>query len=492
MSYLELLKLAVPETVVVLTALVVLAADIFALRGLPLRMRMLLGTMLASVGCGAAIAWLCVVPQQASFVQGMLIASPLISWLKGGILVLTACTLWLSVDTEFTTHAGEYFALVLLAACGMMLLVSCEDILMIFLSLELTSLSLYTLAAFNKRSPQSAEAALKYFLIGGVSAAFTLFGLSLLYGISGATNLSQIAAAIHGPRLDPLVLTAILMTLAGFCFKIAAAPFHLWAPDAYQGAPLPAAALIASGSKLAGFFVLARVTAVGFKGAEGASGWPGHAPGWMVLVAMLAVASMLAGNLAAIVQRSVRRLLAYSAVAHAGYVLLAILAGTPDGVAALVYYVFTYGLTVVGAFCVVGAVQGQGGGDGMSDLAGLSRRSPSLSFCLLVFLLSLAGIPPLAGFFGKFYVFAAALNRPHGLDLLWLVILALALSAVSLYYYLRVLKEVYVADVPSGAAKVEASLRLKVVLWLLAASVVVLGCVPGVITGPLIHALRSG
>ena len=272
-SYLALLKLAAPETILVLTVLAVLAADLLALRGLELRFRLLVSAMIACAGCAVAIGWMLALPQHATFLEGMLVVDPLTQFVKVALLVLTIFTVLISVESDFTPHVGEYFGLILLAAVGMMFLVSSEDILMIFLSLELTSLSLYILTAFNKRNPKSAEAALKYFLFGGMSAAFTLFGLSLLYGLSGSTNLGQIAAAITGPKLDPLLAGALVMTVIGLGFKVAAVPFHLWAPDAYQGAPTPSAAFIASGSKVAGFFVLARVMLHGFKGAEGSGAW---------------------------------------------------------------------------------------------------------------------------------------------------------------------------------------------------------------------------
>ena len=415
---------------------------------------------------------------------------PLTQFVKVALLVLTIFTMLISVDTDFTPHVGEYFALILLAAVGMMFLVSSEDILMIFISLELTSLSLYILTAFNKRNPKSAEAALKYFLFGGMAAAFTLFGLSLLYGLSGATNLGQIAAAIKGPKLDPLLVVAIVMTVIGFGFKVAAVPFHLWAPDAYQGAPAPSAAFIASGSKVAGFFIFARVMMLGFKGAEGSGAWHGYPPGWVPVLAIMAAASMLLGNLAAIVQSSVRRLLAYSAIAHAGYMLLGVLPHGEQSLAALVYYVITYGLATLGAFGVVSIVEGRAGGDRLSDFAGLSRRAPLLSFCMLIFMLSLAGIPPLAGFFGKFYVFASALNSdPANLGLLWLVVVALAMSAVSLYYYLQVLKQIYVAEPGPGTGTLPMPVVSQVALVLLALAVVVLGCAPNLLLGQLASAI---
>jgi NADH-quinone oxidoreductase subunit N len=279
------------------------------------------------------------------------------------------------------------------------------------------------------------------------------------------------------------------MTVVGFGFKVAAAPFHLWAPDTYQGAPAPSAAFIASGSKVAGFFILAQVMALGFAGAEGSGGWRAYQPGWVPLLALLAGVSMVLGNLAAIVQSSVRRLVAYSAIAHGGYMLLGVLTPGQQGMASLVYYVITYALTTLGAFGVIAIVQEQTGGDRLSDFAGLSRRSPGVSFCMLIFMLSLAGIPPLAGFFGKFYVFASALHSgPAGLGLLWLVVLALAMSAVSLYYYLQVLKQIYVA--PGTGDTLRAPILSQVVIALLAGAVVALGCVPHWLLGQLTHAIQ--
>jgi NADH-quinone oxidoreductase subunit N len=491
-SYLGLLKLAAPETAVVLTVLVVLTTDVLALRGLELRFRLLVSAMISCVGCAVAIAWMLALPQEGTFLAGMFVVDPLTQFIKVALLLLTIFTVLISVETDFTPHVGEYFGLILLAAVGMMFLVSSEDILMIFISLELTSLSLYILTAFNKRNPKSAEAALKYFLFGGMSAAFTLFGLSLLYGLSGATNLSQIAAAITGPKLDPLLVGALVMTVVGLGFKVAAVPFHLWAPDAYQGAPTPSAAFIASGSKVAGFLVLARVMMHGFNGAEDSGAFQACQSGWVPLLAIMAGASMVLGNLTAIVQSSVRRLLAYSAIAHAGYMLLGILPHGEQGLAALVYYVITYGLATLGAFGVVSIVERQTGGDRLSDFAGLSRRAPVLSFCMMIFMLSLAGIPPLAGFFGKFYLFASALTPdPSNLGLLWLVVAALALSAVSLYYYLQVLKQMYIIEAGQGISAAPLPIISQVAIALLALGVVVLGCAPDLLTGRLLHAIHA-
>ncbi|MCU0784675.1 MAG: NADH-quinone oxidoreductase subunit N [Verrucomicrobia bacterium] len=486
MSYAELLKLAAPETIVVIAALVALVADLAFLRELETRFRFIIGGMIAGAGCAAASVWLLVLQPHGNAMNGMLVADPLTAFVKIAVLVLAIFTVLLSVGSNFTTHVGEYLALVLFAAVGMMFLVSAEDILMIFISLELTSLSLYILTAFNKRNVKSAEAALKYFLFGGMAAAFTLFGLSLLYGFSGATNLGQIAGALKGKGLDPLLIVAIVMTVIGFGFKVAAVPFHLWAPDAYEGAPTPSAAFIASGSKVASFFIFAKVMLLGFAGAEGSGAWRNFMSGWVPVIAIVAALSMVLGNLAAIVQSSVRRLIAYSAIAHAGYMLLAVLSHDKEAVASLLYYAVTYGLTTIGAFGVVSVVEDRAGDDKLSSFAGLSRRLPVISFCMMIFMLSLAGIPPLAGFFGKFYVFAAAIKTgAPNLGLLWLVILALAMSAVSLYYYLQVLKQIYVADVPAGATEISAPVLSQFVLSLLAAGVVLFGCVPNLLVGVL-------
>ena len=490
-SCLELLKLAAPEIIVVIAALLVLGADLLALRKLELRLRRIIGAVIACVGCLAVVIYMLALPQHANFMQGMLVADPLTQLVKVALLVLTIFTIVISVETDFTPHIGEYLALILLAAVGMMFLASSEDILMIFISLELTSLSLYILTAFNKRNVNSAEAALKYFLFGGMAAAFTLFGLSLLYGMSGATNLGQIAAAIKGPKLDPLLVVAIVMMVIGFGFKVAVVPFHLWAPDAYQGAPAPSAALIASGSKVASFLVFAKVMMIGFKGAEGSAAWHAYLPGWVPVLAVVAGASMVLGNLAAIVQISVRRLLAYSAIAHAGYMLLGVLSHGGQSLAALIYYVITYALTTLGAFGVVAVVQERAGDDKLSDFAGLSRRAPLLSLCMMIFMLSLAGIPPLAGFFGKFFVFAAALNTdPKNLGLLWLVIVALAMSAVSLYYYLQVLKQIYVAEPAADAGPLATPVASQLALALLALAVLLLGCAPNLLIATLVSAIR--
>jgi NADH-quinone oxidoreductase subunit N len=477
-NYAQLLRLVLPEVIVVATALIVMTIDLMVLRRCKTHLRFAVAAGVGALGCAGAIARIVLVPEMASVLDGMLIANPLTHLVQIAVLTLTIFTLLLSVDSTFTEHVGEFVLLLLIASAGMMFLAGTEDLLVIFVSLELLSLSLYILAAFNKRSSQS--------------AAFLLFGFSLLYGLSNSTSLPLIAAAIHGPALNPLLVVAIVTTAIGLGFKVAAVPFHFWAPDVYRGAPAPSAAFIASGSKVAGFFIFFQVMALGFAGAEGTALFPHLVRGWVPVLALMAAASMLLGNLVAIRQTSLRRLLAYSAIAHAGYMLLAIVAHTEQSLAALLYYVVTYALATLGAFAVIAVVEQQKGSDQLSTFDGLGRQAPALSCCLAIFILSLAGIPPLAGFFGKFYLFVTVLNAaPGSMGLLWLVVLAIAMSAVSLYYYLRVLKRVYVAPPTAGTAAVRTPVLSQVLVLVLAATVVLFGCAPHLLLKYILAAIQA-
>ncbi|MDA1276570.1 MAG: NADH-quinone oxidoreductase subunit N [Verrucomicrobia bacterium] len=491
-DYFQLLKLVAPEAVMALGALAVLAVDLLFMRCSSHHQRQTMGAFVAGLGCLGALLCLLQSGESASLFGGMLVVDPLTRMAKAALLILTVFTIILSIERTFSDHVGEYYALILLATIGMMFLVSSEELLMIFVSLELTSLSLYILTAFHKRSAQSAEAALKYFLFGGMAAAFTLFGISLVYGLSGATGLREIAVALEGKELDAPMALALVMTVTGFGFKIAVVPFHLWAPDAYQGAPTPTAALVASGSKVASFFVLAKVLMIGFSGFEGDAGWRHFVSGWAPILAVLALLSMFLGNLAAIAQSSVRRLLAYSAIAHSGYALLGILSNSERGFSSLMYYMVTYALTAIGAFGVVAIVEERKGGSRLSDFAGLGRESPLVGLSMMIFMLSLAGIPPLAGFFGKFYVFVAAVGSgSENSGLLWLVIVAIAMSAVSLYYYLQVLKQIFVADETSEPSVVREESFTNIAICGLAVLVVILGCAPNLLVAGFDAAVRT-
>jgi NADH-quinone oxidoreductase subunit N len=375
-------------------------------------------------------------------------------------------------------------AIILFATSGFTLMAVAQQLLLAFLALELASLSLYILAGFDKSRPASAEAALKYFLLGGVSAAFMLFGFSLLYGLTGSLVLPEIARAIAVNEQSTLLMVALVMILVAFGFKAAAAPFHLWAPDVYQGAPTISAALIASASKLAGFVLFVRLLWSGLLPAAGSVATFDSVPGWLPVVAGLAGLSLFLGNFVALAQSNVRRLLAYSAIAHAGALLLGVMAAGVAGPGPLFYYAATYGLATVGAFGVIAVVEQAGGCQSLSDLAGLHRRSPLLAACLLIFILSLAGIPPLAGFFGKFAVFAAALKVGGlGGPLGWLTLAAIFLSAIGLYYYLLILKQALVLGPAADRGKISVPANARLALILAAGLIVALGLFPSVVLG---------
>ncbi len=500
MSYLELLKLAAPEAIVVVTALAVLTVGLTSTRAKALC------PIVAAIGTAVAIGAVLMLPSHANLFGGMLVISPLNSLFKIICLVLALVTVPLASSEKSLRNPGEYIAVLLLGAVGLMLLVGSEELLMIFIGLELLGLSLYVMAAFDKSDVRSAEAGLKYFLFGSTASAFTLFGISFVYGMAGTTALAAIGQKLAAGPVQPLLAVGIVMTLIGFAFKIAAAPFHLWAPDAYQGAPIPSAAFIASGSKVASFVVLGKIVLVGFAPARGSADWHAMLAGWSPVLAVLAALSILLGNFVALAQANVRRLLAYSAVAHGGYTLLGIIAGGRDGFSATLFYTSVYAVTLIGAFAVVGVVRRDTSGDDLQNFAGLASRSPFLAASMSIFLLSLAGLPPLAGFFGKFYLFSVAFRAGGNHGLLWLVALALFGSFVSLYYYLIVLKVIFVDQRSSitpqpgqsnaGAARtsdlnVSTSLDLfsRITITLLAAAVLFLGLMPQTLAARILASL---
>src|SRR6202163_2769623 len=484
MSYLELLKLAAPEAIVAVTALAVLAIGLIRWSGTPSSRRSsAFCSAAAGLGLAAAVGAVLMLPQNATLFGGMLVITPLTTLFKIICLALAFFTVIVARGDRVSLNHGEYLAIILLATIGLMLLVGSEELLMIFIGLELTGLSLYVMAGVDKTDPRSAEAGLKYFLFGSTASAFTLFGLSLVYGICATTGLAAIGQKLTAGPVQPLLAAGIIMTLIGFAFKIAAAPFHLWAPDTYQGAPIPSAAFIASGSKVASFVVLGKIVLVGFGPAHGSAAWHAMIAGWSPVLAVLAALSIVIGNLVALAQSNVRRLLAYSAVAHAGYTLLGLVAGGREGFSATLFYTTVYAFTLVGAFGVVALVRRETGGDDFKNFSALWSRSPLLSGCMAIFMLSLAGLPPLAGFFGKFYLFSVAMRAGENHGLLWLVALALLGSLVSLYYYLMVLKVIF-PEPGTGTQNSEPSSSIKLdflqelSLTLLAAGVLLLGLWP--------------
>ena len=482
LDYAGLFHALQPEAHLVLGALLVLGFDLAWARHRPAN-RHHVALLLGLLALGLA-AWKTIsVGALGPAYGGVLMLDALAVATRVGVLGLAALALALLPPPARLRHPAEFVAVLLFATTGFTLMAAANQLLIVFLAVELASLSLYVLAGFDKTRPASAEAALKYYLFGGMSAAFLLFGFSLLYGLTGSLQLAVIADQLSMAGPSPLLLVALVMVLVAFGFKAAAAPFHLWAPDVYEGAPAPAAALIASASKLAGLVVFTRLL---WPGLGSAVGTVAHLPvtvGWGPVVALLAGASLLLGNLGALAQSNVRRLLAYSAIAHAGALLLGVIAAGRVGPAALFYYAATYGLATVGAFGVLSVLEAGGPAQQLTDLAGLHRRSPLLAGCLAIFVLSLAGIPPLAGFFGKFAVFASVL-RLNGLGgpVGWLVVAAIAFSAVALYYYLLILKQALVAQ-PAAAAPVKVPLPAALALLTAAALLVILGVLPSLLLG---------
>jgi NADH-quinone oxidoreductase subunit N len=478
---LELLKLASPEIVVVVTTLAVLAIGLASTRTSGIC------SFVAALGLALAIGAVLMLPRNATLFHGMLVISPLNSLFKIICVALAFSTILLAPAKDSLRNHAEYLAIILLATIGLMLLVGSEELLMIFIGLELTGLSLYVMAGFDKTDVRSAEAGLKYFLFGSTASAFTLFGISFIYGMSGTTALAAVGQKLATQSIQPILFVGIVMTLVGFAFKIAAAPFHLWAPDAYQGAPVPSAAFIASGSKVASFVVLGKIVLVGFGPVHGSAAWHAMIAGWAPVLAVLAALSIVIGNLVALAQSNVRRLLAYSAVAHAGYTLLGLVAGGRDGFSATLFYTTVYAFTLVGAFGVVALVRRETGDDDLQNFAGLWSRSPLLAGCMSIFMLSLAGLPPLAGFFGKFYLFSVTLRAGANHGLLWLIVLALFGSLVSLYYYLIVLKVIFTDQSDDAALSIAPSLGgdiellQRITVSVLAIVVLLLGIMPGIL-----------
>jgi NADH-quinone oxidoreductase subunit N len=419
-----------PEILLLALVIVVLAADVM----MRAKQRRFLGWITA-LGLTAILATALIYsrpdPAQSLIFGGMLRHDwPAFSFMII-FLFAAAVTSLLSVGVEGVAERGEYFALLIVTTLGMSLMAAAADLVMLYLGIESTSIPLYVLAGFLKRDDKSAESGLKYFLFGAMTSAVMLYGFSLIYGMTGDTNLYNLAISLQSGQLSPWILIGTLaLVLVGFGFKVAVVPFHFWSPDVYEGAPTPITAFISTASKAAGFAVLVRVMLVVF---------PAVASYWSTLLAILATATMTLGNLLAIPQRNIKRLLAYSSIAHAGYALIGLVALSKLGAASLVFYLIGYVVTNLAAFAVVILFARAAGSEEIADYAGLSRRSPGLALVLLVALLSLAGMPPLVGFAAKFYVFAAAVKSGW----IWLAFVGVLNAIIGLYYYLIVLKVVY-------------------------------------------------
>jgi NADH-quinone oxidoreductase subunit N len=387
--------------------------------------------------------------------RGTLLGGLLVDRLNALLLILLIFVLGLSMTWNFTEHWGEYYALILWAAVGMMLLIASEELLTLFLTLEMMTICLYIITAFEKDKRRSAEGGLKYFVYGSVSSALFLFGLSLLYGLTGTTRLEGIGIALSaqqgsvGLGGDLAGAMAVLLILVGFGFKISAVPFHQWAPDAYEGAPAPVTAWLATGSKLASIIALMKVLvqALG-PWAHGADDLA--SPGWVGVVAVISALTMTYGNFAALAQKNLKRMLAYSSIAHAGYMLVGVLATVvapgSGAASAVLFYLVVYSIANIGAFAVAAWTFRDKGSDQIEDLDGLGIQHPVFGVCILLLMLSLIGLPGLAGFFGKLFMFSEALNQGddrHRLTFLWLVGLGLMNSVISAFYYVRVLKAMF-------------------------------------------------
>ena len=426
-----------PEMVLTAGALIVLIADVL----LPRR-------------SGGALAWVTLLAIGATLVSllpfgstrmevahGLIAVDQFALFFKIVFLGAAAITVLMSVrylEIEGVSP-GEYYFLILCATLGMMIMAGGIDLITIFIGLETMAVSFYILAGFIKPNQRSNEAAVKYFLLGAFSLGILLYGMSLMYGLSGTTNLRVMAAVFAGQERDPRLVLAVILVVAGVGFKIAAVPFHMWAPDVYEGAPTPVTAFLSVGSTAASFAMLLRIFLEGL---------PSMNADWRMLFEGLAIVTMTVGNLAALTQSNLKRMLAYSSIAHAGYVLIGVVAGTPRGVSAMLIYLLIYAFMQLGAFTVIVLMRRQDVvGDELKDFSGLSARHPGAAFAMLLFMLSLGGIPPTAGFMGKLWLFGAAIDAGY----VWLAVIGVLNSAISLYYYVRLVVFMYLKKETSGS-----------------------------------------
>jgi len=425
-----------PQIILVLAALLVLMADLVVAE------KRALGWLSLVAVLGALLSTLLIYPASPE-IQGMALADGFGRFAGAIVLVAAALAIFLALErcADFSRRAGAYYALLLLATVGMQVMTIASDFMTIFLGLEILSLALYILVGFNRRDVRSGEASLKYFLLGAFASGFFLYGIALIYAATGTTNLAGLTQALL-PLSVPLPFAPLLpigvgLLIVGFGFKVALVPFHMWTPDVYQGAPTPVTAFMSVGTKVAAFAAFIRVLA-----ALASDNQP-----WLPALAALSVLTMTLGNLAALRQTSLKRMLAYSSIAHAGYLLIGLAAGSPLGAEAALYYLLAYTFMTLGAFAVLLAVQRRDENDvSVERMAGLASRQPGLALAMAIFMFSLAGIPPLAGFFAKLYVFGAAV----GAGMVWLAVVGVINSAIGAYYYLRVTVSMYMADTPSG------------------------------------------
>ncbi|MDA8388357.1 MAG: NADH-quinone oxidoreductase subunit N [Nitrospiraceae bacterium] len=454
------LMVILPETLLALFAMGILLLDIVVKRK---------GILAVLTMAAAASGFFALSGGGTNAWNGMFIADGYSMFFK----VIFLISLVLSVLVSFKYLAlekinhGEYYALMLFATIGMMVMASAGDLITLYLGLELMSLCLYVLTGFMRDSIRSNEAALKYFMLGAFASALLLFGVSLTYGLTGTTEITGVAQYIsaHGLTGNPVLLFATILFVSAFAFKIAAVPFHMWAPDVYEGAPTPITAFMSVGPKAAGFAVIGRVLLI----ALGPMSFE-----WTGLVIALSIMSMAVGNIVAIAQTNIKRMLAYSSIAHAGYALLGVVALSHEGLAAMMSYLFIYAFMNIGAFAVVTLLRTEGvKAEELKDYIGLSKTHPFLSALMLVFMFSLTGIPPTAGFMGKFYLFTAVVKSGYT----WLAVVAVVMSAISAYFYLRVVTYMYMKE-PEGEVQVERSYGTRLALAVTALAVLIIGIMP--------------
>ena len=453
-----------PMLVVAGTGMLVLLLDLLP----PRESKTHLGTLALAGLVGALIAAMLRWGKDGRAFRDMIVLDQQALFFQIVIAYAAALVVMLSMDylRRAGRESGEYYALVLFSTSGMLLLASAGDLIVVFLGIELMSLSLYVLCGLFTRDLESTEASMKYFLLGAFASAFLLYGIALVYGTTGTTNFDRLAAAVAARPHDPLFLIGLGLILVGFGFKISAVPFHMWAPDVYQGAPTSVTALIATGSKAAMLAVTIRLVVSAFRSVQ---------PDWGILVWVLAALTMTVGNVVAIAQSNLKRMLAYSSIAHVGYMLVGLVSGGIPGAAAVLFYVFAYVFTTVGTFGVIALCERDGReAVEVGAYAGLGRRSPLLALVLSLFLLSLVGIPPLAGFVGKFYVFGSAVRAGY----IWLAVIAVLNSAIAAYYYLRVIVYMYMREPEGAPATYVPSFAGVLALTISLAGIVLLGLAP--------------
>jgi len=469
------LELFIPELSLITFAIVVILLDLFIQRKGLLAVVAIAG-LVVSAGFTLAM-W--GGSSQAIF-NNMLAVDNFALFFKLLFLGIAALVILASTDyvSKFARFQGEYYALVLLSALGMMLMAATAELISIYVALELTSISLYILVGFLK-NPKSTEASLKYLLLGAVASAVLLYGMALVFGFTGKTQLGEIAQVIQAMSLSgilssPGLILGIVLLVAGFGFKIAAVPFHMWVPDVYEGAPTPITAYLSVASKAAGFAIILRV----FYSAFGLPQW--LSLDWGLIFAVLAAIGMTLGNIVALPQTNIKRMLGYSSIAQAGYLMVGLatvgLSPVADAVgrSTVLFFLASYALTNLGAFIAIIAISNKVNSDLIEDYSGMSKRAPLLALGLTLCLISLIGMPPAAGFMAKFYIFSGAVQ--HGL--LWLVVIAVINSVISAYYYLRVVKVMWLGE-PVSEEKVPSSGALRLALSVSCLGVLLLGVIPG-------------